>query len=227
MNRMVLGIASRHWEGYRKCVDSWQSTAVNSHPEYEVVNKPILEAFQEIYENTTEPIIALMHDDLMVYEQDWDYRVLSQFEDERVGMVGFGGALGHGAPDLYTTPYCLPKLARQNFLSNMRSWRLHGERITGQRDVAVFDGFAIFVRRSIIEKWGGFPVGKPYGYWMYCEALCCEARRQGYKLRLVGIDCEHLGGKTVGMVPLTDDYQEAHRYFFEQNRDMMPYRVPE
>ncbi len=227
MSRMVYGIATRHWEGYRKCVDSWQCMATNAYPEYEVVGKPILEAFQAIYENTTEPIIALCHDDLMIYEHDWDYRVLRQFDYPSVGLVGFGGALGHGRPNLYQQPFFIPNLVRMDFMSNMRSGHLHGQKFAGERDVAVFDGFAIFVRRTVIDRWGGFPVGSPYGYWMYAEALCCETRRQGHRLRLVGVDCEHLGGKTVGMVPMTDDYEEAHRYFYEQNRDVMPYRVPE
>jgi len=62
---------------------------------------------------------------------------------------------------------------------------------------------------------------------MYSEWLCCEARRQGYRIRLVGVDCLHLGGKTATLVQLKDDYQEAHRYFYENNRDVLPYNVEE
>jgi len=161
----------------------------------------------------------------MIYEKDWDLRVLRQFNDPTVGMVGFAGALGHGHPDLYKVPYHLPNLARQTFMSNMRSAETHGARFTGERDCAVLDGCALFVRRSILKKWGGWPNNPSVDYFMYSENLCCEARRQGYRIRLVGVDCEHLGGKTVGMVPLQDDYEKAHAYFYEHNRDVMPYRV--
>jgi GT2 family glycosyltransferase len=91
--------------------------------------------------------------------------------------------------------------------------------------VAVLDGFALFVRRSVLDAWGGWPIGKPVGYFMYSETLCCEVRRQGLRIRLVGVDCEHLGGKSSG-TPLPYSYEEEHAYFYEHNRDVMPYAVP-
>ena len=226
MNSLVYGVATREWEGWQACVESWMRTASEQYPSYIVKGKPILEAFQQIYKNTSEPIIALCHDDLMIYEQDWDKRVLAQFDDSQVGLAGFGGALGHGTPNLYTVPYHLPNLARQGFLSNMRSAEVHGKRFTGERDVAILDGMALFVRRSVLDKWGGWPK-EGVGYFMYAEALCCEVRRQGLRIRLVGVDFEHLGGKTVAIDGAHDDYQEAHAYFYEHNKDVMPYRVKE
>jgi GT2 family glycosyltransferase len=184
-------------------------------------------AFQALYELSTEPILAYVHDDVEIYESGWDERVLQQFEDPQVGVVGFGGALGHGRPDLYTVPYYLPNLARQNFMSNMLSAEKHGARLTGERDVAILDGFALFIRRHILRRVTGWPVGKPYGYFMYSEWLCCEARRQGYRIRLVGVDCEHLGGRSSGFISPTEDYALAHSYFYEHNRDVMPYKVKE
>jgi len=53
------------------------------------VNMNIPEAQNYIYKNTTEPIIALIHDDVNILEKDWDLRVLREFEDSSVGMVGF------------------------------------------------------------------------------------------------------------------------------------------
>lgn len=227
MIQMVYGIATRHWDGWRQCVDSWYSTASAVHPWIIAPNMPIPQCFDAIYHSTSEPIISYIHDDVMIYEQGWDVRVLRQFEDPSVGLVGFGGALGHGTPNLYQVPYHLPNLARQQFMSNMRSAEVHGARFTGERDVAVLDGFALFVRRSVLDKWGGWPEQKGVGYFMYAENLACEVHRQGLRIRLVGVECQHLGGKTVGIVPLDDDYQEAHAYFYEHNRDVMPYRVSE
>ena len=110
-------------------------------------------------------------------------------------------------------------------MSNMRDAEKHGRRFTGERDVAVLDGFALFVRRSVIDQWGGWP---KFGvsYFMYSEALCCEVRRLGQRIRLVGVDCEHLGGKSSG-AELPYSYEEEHAYFYENNRDVMPYRVSE
>lgn len=225
---MVLCIATRGWKDWSQCVESWQTYADLGPLPYSVVfNREVLDAYQQAWNETDEDIMAFIHDDVMIYEGGWDVRVLQQFADPTVGMVCFGGALGHGTPDLYTSPYKLSNLARQHFMSNMRSAALHGARFSGERDVAVADGFALFVRRPILDKGHGWPVDKPVGYYMYSEWLCCETRRQGYRIRLVGVDCEHLGGKTATLVQLTDNYEEAHRYFYDNNHDVMPFEVKE
>ena len=225
MKSMVLCVATRYWEGWLKTVRTWTMTACERHYVRILPNMNVMEALQCGYANSRQDILAYIHDDTEIYERGWDLRVLDCFDDPTVGVVGFGGALGHGAPHLYTTPYHLPNLARQNFLSNMRSAEKHGGRFTGERDVAILDGFALFVRRSVLDTAGGWPVGKPYSYWLYSEWLCCEARRQGFRIRLVGVDCEHLGGKSSGYIDSKPTYEEAHRYLYENNRDMLPYRV--
>jgi hypothetical protein len=133
-------------------------------------------------------------------------------------------------------------------MSNMREWYLHGSLEKGNRDVAVLDGFAVFVRRSVLDSWkhykpqvtkyptfdmldiwkvGGFPFGVPVGYFMWCENLCCEVRRQGFRIRLVGVECHHIGGRTSTVHQISDDYQAEHAYFYSANRDVMPYAVKE
>jgi GT2 family glycosyltransferase len=226
MTQMVYCIATRCWAGWEDCVRSWDETASQAHRHSVVANTDVLDAFQMCYMRTEEPILAFIHDDLMIYEKGWDERVLRQFSDPGVGVVGFAGALGHGVPHLYEVPYHLPNLARQHFLSNLRTAEIHGGRFTGERDVAILDGMALFVRRHILDTVGGWPRNKAVGYFMYSEWLCCEARRQGYRIRLVGVDCDHLGGKSSGYIPASDNYEEEHRYFYEHNRDVMPYRVP-
>ena len=227
MSDLVYCIATRGWEGWKDCVHTWLRTADDHHAIYVVSDRDVMPSFQDCYESTKAPVLAYIHDDVEIYEKGWDTRVLREFRDSSVGLVGFGGALGHGAPHLYTAPYHLPNLARQHFMSNMRSAEKHGARFTGERDVAVLDGFALFVRRDILQRAGGWPVDKPYGYFMYAEWLSCEVRRQGYRIRLVGVGCEHLGGKSSGFISPNENYELAHSYFYEHNRDMMPYRVKE
>lgn len=226
MMPMAYAIATREWKGWKQCVFSWDRTATAMYPAWVAMDQDVMPAYQECFERLDEPVIAFLHDDLVIYEQYWDNRVLQEFADPSVGVVGFGGALGHGRPELYTVPYYLPNLARQNFMSNMRDAEKHGTRFRGEREVAICDGFALFVRRTVLERAGGWPVGKPYGYFMYSEWLCCEARRQGSRIRLVGVDCEHLGGKSSGWISPNENYELAHKYFYENNRDVMPYRVP-
>jgi hypothetical protein len=227
MSDLVYCIATRGWEGWTDCVHTWLRTANDHHAIYVVSDRDVMPSFQDAYESTKAPVLAYIHDDLEIYEKGWDHRVLRQFLDGSVGLVGIAGALGHCSPSLYTTEYRIPNLARQSFLSNLRDAERHGARFVGETDVAVVDGMALFVRRDILDRWGGWPVDKPYGYWLYSEALCCETRRQGYRIRLVGIDALHLGGKSSGHIAASPTYEEAHRYLYENNRDMLPYRVPE
>ncbi len=224
---MVLGVATRNWSGSQLCVESWQKTASEKYPICVAENMTIPHAFQHIYENTSQPILAHIHDDVYITERNWDMRVLLEFEKPDVGLVGFAGALGHCLPNLYKEPFKIANMIRRDFLSNLRNAEDHGHRFLWETDVAVLDGLALFVRRSVIDAWGGWPVDKPYGYWMYAEALCCEVRRQQMRIRLVGVQCDHLGGKTVSMVPLTDDYERAHRFLYDNNRDVLPYHVGE
>lgn len=227
-SQMALCIATREWPGWMECVKSWDDTGGDiNHYKYVIANTDVLTAYQLCYKQSTEPILAFIHDDVVIYERSWDCRVLDEFDDPSVGVVGFGGALGHATPDLYDSPYRIPNLARQHFISNMRSAETHGHRFTGERDVAILDGMALFVRRSILDKVGGWPIDKPVGYWLYAEWLCCEARRQGFRIRVVGVDFEHLGGKSSGYIPSSPTYEEAHRYLYDANRDVLPYRVPE
>lgn len=221
MSQLVYCIATRFWDGWRDVVHSWEAHATISHPYIVVPNMTIPRCFEAAYRSTTEPIISYMHDDLQIHEFGWDDRVLAEFEDPAVGLIGFAGALGHGNPNMYKEPFRIPNMVRREFRSNLRDAERHGGRLSGAIDVSVLDGMALFVRRSVLDACGGWPVDKPVGYFMYSEWLCCEVRRQGLRIRMVGVDCEHLGGKSSG-TPLPHSYEEEHRYFYEANRDVMP-----
>lgn len=227
MKPLVYCVASRGWPGWLDCVKTWFDTASEPYSIHVCMGQNVVPALQDCYESTSEPILGYLHDDLQLFEKGWDQRVLSQFDDPRVGVVGLGGGVGHGHPSLYQGEYHLPKLARQTFLSNMRSWQTHGGHFTGERDVACLDGCALFVRRSFLDSVNGWVKAEPYGYWLYSEWLTCEARRQGYKIRLVGIDFEHLGGKSSGHISTSPSYEDAHWYLYDNNRDVLPYRVAE
>jgi hypothetical protein len=189
-----------------------------------VFEKPLMEAYNQVLQNTREEIIAYAHDDVMIFEKNWDQRVLQEFNDPNIGMVGFAGATGHGDPQMYNKPYEMKQFARQNFMSNMRTAELHGSRFSGERDVAVFDGLAIFVRRDILETAGGWPDGTPINYWCYDYWISMEVRRQGFRNRLVGVDCEHLGGKSPSIV--REDIEAAHRWLYYHYKDVLPYEAP-
>src|SRR6266446_4507424 len=133
MNSMVMIVATRYWALWRECVRSWEAAADGHLNFFFIGGKDVVPAYQEGYRGTTEAILGHVHDDLVIYESGWDTRILKEFEDATVGMVGFTGALGHGTPNLYTNGYYLPNLARQNFMSNLRDAEKHGQRLSGER----------------------------------------------------------------------------------------------
>jgi hypothetical protein len=236
MKQLSLIFATLRWKGWADCMNSWSANAMQPHAWHIYADMPLLEAYQRGFEDSPEPILGYCHDDVVCQERNWDERVLKEFEDPSIGLVGFGGALGHGDPDMYRKPYELCQLARRGFRSNMASAEVHGERFTGERDVAVLDGFAMFVRREVLahsnnyaETNGepGWPNLTSVGYIGYDYWLCCEARRQRYRIRLVGVACDHKGGKSTGLTPPGFDarFEEAHRYIYDTCRDVLPYEV--
>jgi len=193
--------------------------------------KGMLPAYQRALDKTYEyDILAFLHDDLIIHDPEWASKVLAEFRDPRVGLVGFGGALGHGSPELYKVPYDYHQRGRSQFLSNMDDAEIHGKRFTGSCDVAVLDGFALIVRRQILEKAGGWPVTQ-LGYVGYDYWLSCMTRRLGYRIRLVGVSCAHLGGRTFVKLGLGQgpehwaQFLAAHEYIYNEFKDVLPFHV--
>jgi hypothetical protein len=198
----------------------------------------VLVAYECAIKDSSEPIIAYIHDDVEIYDRDWYDVVEKQFEDPAVGLVGFGGAKRHGAPDLYKKPYRLTDLARADYWSNTKDAETHGRRLKHNEstEVVVLDGFALIVRREVLDGMGGWQPDVWPGHHNYDYRLCAETRRQGYKILAVGVDCHHHGGRTA----TTSEYQEwakttkwgsdvemhkqGHRMFYDEYRDVMPAR---
>jgi len=229
--KLELVFATLHWPGYRECIDSWGCGLVVGNwrarvMENGVTGQSLLESYQTAFEQSDADILGYLHDDLVCLDPEWYQRVISQFDDPAVGLAGFGGALGHGDPEMYRKPYELPQLARRTFLSNLREAEVHGQRFAGECDVAVLDGFSLFLRREVLVRAGGWPLGTPVGYISYDYWACCMARELGYRIRLVGVACDHLGGKSSGLNPNLDlHWEEAHRYIYDRFQNVLPYRV--
>lgn len=227
---LELGIATyKHpeidskWEQeYYSCINSWNYHAWETRPIYEAVGKKLIDAYQDIYENTTAEIIGYVHNDVKVLSDAWDYQVLKEFEDDKVGMVAFFGAKWHCKPNLYADPFQIPNMVRGDCYTNMRT-QGHGNKFDKPIDVSVVDGYSIFVRREILDKTGGW--NPQATYFMFAEWLSCETRRQGYRIRVVPIDHDHLGGRTSTTVQISDDFEKAHRFIAENYKDVLPARV--
>lgn len=185
----------------------------------------VLESLQYGYESSRAPLLAYIHDDVICREPEWLDRVLAAFEDVAVGVVGFGGAVSHGASNIYRIPYDFRQLGRSGYMSNVDDAEVHGERFRGERDVAVIDGFALVIRRHILDHTHGWPLDTPIGYVGYDYWACCIAHEMGFKVRMVGIRCHHHGGQSsVGVPPeFRGDFDAAHKYIYERFPSVLPW----
>ncbi len=218
---LLLAIATWRQPEWERCVRSW------NHPYLLIERKGILPAYQEAFEELQGyDTIAFFHDDLVCHEPQWLQRVEAEFRDPQVALVGFAGAPGHGHPRMYDQPYHHSSMGRVGFRSNFLNAEQHGARDRGACDVTVLDGVALIVRRRVLEEAGGWPLGTPISYFMYAEWLCCTVRRLGYRIRYVGVSCEHLGGRSTGLNPdLNPDFEGEHRYLYSEFRDVLPGEV--
>src|ERR1043166_126238 len=118
----------------------------------------MVSAFEHLSESLrlAEPVTAFMHDDCEIHDPDWPAKVEAEFADPKVAVVGLGGALGLGDPDLYKTASAPRQLARRDYFSNQTDWQVHGSRETGSRNVAVVDGFFIAIRTSFLDEISGW-----------------------------------------------------------------------
>lgn len=188
---------------------------------------PILPAYQHALERTYGDVIGYVHDDLICHDPLWETRVRTEFKSPDVSIVGFAGGTGHGHAMMYKLPFTPSSMGRVGFCSNLRNAEIHGARFAGEQDGLILDGMALFIRRRFLEEIGGWPVNTPISYFMYTEWLCCMARRHKQRIRIVGVDCEHLGGKSTGLNPnLNPDFVGEHRWIYEEFRDVLPGRLP-
>ncbi len=241
---MSMAIVCPSTGGAEKAVDSWARTMNGKHeirvyPETTGPEASYLSKVQRSYEQTDAEIIAYFHSDLTIHEQGWDERVLREFTDPRVGVVGFGGGTRHGHKDIYKVPYDYRQLARFGFVSNLSDAEAHGRRERNECTVAVLDSFSLIVRRELLDKTDGWPVDD-YPPTQHCSDywLCLQTHRHGYLVRMVGIACTHAsGGVALGQwdykswaasTPWGSDaemHRESHRLIYDEFRDVLPVEV--
>lgn len=199
-------------------------------------NIGVVPAYHKLWEkHRDEDVLMYAHDDCAIHDHNWFERVAMEFMDPEVAIVGFGGATGIGVPDLYKIPYRIEQLIRHDYRSNQTGWEVHGKQETGERTVAVVDGFFMAIRGEFLKLLGGWS-------WMQCEfhcydlAMCLEAWRRGWKVRTVGVNCTHFGGGTSTKGEYVDwlkdrgrtpeqDHAEPHVWLYERYRDLMPFEV--
>lgn len=192
-------------------------------------------AFNLAAGGATGDIVAMLHNDLMVREQGWDARLVEFFASHPdAGVVGFHGAQGLGAMDIYRTPYRLEQLARWNCWSNLEDWEMHGKHAERPLPVAVVDGMAVCARRADLEAWGG--LDESLGpHHMYDNDICLTALAAGRVNYVLPVRARHLSGQTANFPRYneavahlggdTGVHRTAHERFYAKWRGRLPVYV--
>ncbi len=194
------------------------------------------QAYQSLLQDSDSEVCIYAHDDLTIHDPDWLARVLAEFDSHPdCVVVGLGGALALGHPDLYKKPYALPNMARYGYRSNQTDWQVHGEHEQGSCRVAVVDAFFMAIRRDFLLSCGGWPI-KHLTHHCLDLWVCCEAARKDKEVRMVGVSCTHHGGgsstkpayreaKWLQGGSLEEDHQQPHRWLYDTYRSTLPLQV--
>ena len=238
MNSLVLFCPSTG--GHEEAVTTWQDTM--SKPWPIVVDDAttgdeagFLSKCDKFWRTTDASVIGYLHNDIYLHEKNWDQRVLRAFDDERVGVVGFVGATRLGDDLIYRVPYDFRQLARGDVWSNLTDAEAHGRRDASIKRIAVVDSCAVFVKRDLLARVGGWPIGR-YPNSSHCSDLwiCCVARRYNLHVCLGGISCTHRsGGKGAAGTRWMDEHygsdvaahRQAHELIYRDFIDVLPIRV--
>ena len=136
-------------------------------------------------------ILAFFHSDLLVHERGWDTRVRDAFaRDERLGLLGFVGSSeidGAGGRGLGT-------MLNFQGIGPASPAEVHGRRITDLRPAVVVDGCAMIFRRETLAGIGFRPGFPPHHF--YDRLMSCQVLEQRWRIGVLGVACDHLGGET-------------------------------
>lgn len=185
-------------------------------------------------------IIACLHDDLLIEDPNWQKQVIVHFDahPESV-LVGFGGAKGLGAEDIYKAPYDPYQLARQDYISNMKDAEAHGRRVYSAEQVACLDGFSQIGRARFMLNSFSWLESRGFRHHCYDSVLGALAKRAGGEVWMLPVPCHHYGGQTAVGDPgyaawaktqhADGDagfWQESHLLAYNSLRDQLPIRIP-
>jgi glycosyltransferase involved in cell wall biosynthesis len=158
-------------------------------------NLGLVKTYQQMYENCGTDLIAFLHNDVFIYEKDWDKRVIKKFEEmPDLGAIGFFGAQGVGPIGERIQDIEIP--GQMAGWSSMLEADVHGMRLHDEfKPAAVFDGFAIIMRMEILKKAGGIDQTYQFHH-LYDRELGLLTLAYGYKNIVLNIPCHHWSGMT-------------------------------
>lgn len=146
--------------------------------------------------------IGLIHNDMVLYTHGWDVQMRQALQaDPKLGLIGLCGSNeidergGRGNGTMCNFMGRQIMVGEQEYKGQDPS---SGLRIHGLQQACVLDSLFMLFRRDVIpqlvqnsERWEDLPLAHFYDRIWPCRTL--EA---GYRVGIMGIDCDHLGGMT-------------------------------
>lgn len=167
-------------------------------------NLGMIKTLEEAKKMSTAEILCYTHSDTFYYEPGWDAKVVEAFQaDPKLGLIGIVGGTQATADGGRSNMYC-----------SFRNGHMHGNQTPpGLHYVALLDGCSLIFRREALDS---FEIDKGfYPHHFYDKDWCLEVLTRGWKVAVMAMDCEHLGGQiTIG----GQHYQKWANHFLEENK---------
>lgn len=190
-------------------------------------NVGVLASMNQCYKESKGDIVAILHNDLYVFDQGWDNDVVNLFTSKpNCGLAGFLGSEGIGENG-----------GRINTMSNMLEAEIHGLRREGIHRVVQFDGLSLIASRAMLDKVGGFDMNYTYHHF-YDRDISLASHYGGFENWFIGISCHHRSGVTanrpeyqkwidqkMNTKDYTGDrksYNQSEQYFFSKWQGKLP-----
>jgi len=198
-----------------------------------VANVGVRHSLNQGWRESTGDIVLFMHNDLMIYEKDFDTKLKKAFlNNDELGAVGAFGAKAIGSANIYKVPYEMSQLARGGNISNARMDKnIHGFRNLRREfeNVAVFDGMFMCFKRELLQKVDGFdPITQTFHN--YDNLMCIKSLENGYENIVIPMDVDHLGGATTVKESWSEVFgktkqqvhEDAHPPLWEYGKGKLP-----
>lgn len=188
---------------------------------------------------TTDEVVAFFHSDLMVTERGYDDKLLSTFRmNPDLGLVGFVGSTEIDAAGGRGGGTTSNFQGNEYFLNDVDDHTLghwagspasaHGRTDAGYTNAAVVDGCAMVLRRTAWEKIGYRENFPPHHF--YDRLISTQMLEAGFKVAVLGIECDHISGQTVGgekYFNFAKEWCEKNGIFGADNPDHVVYTQAE
>lgn len=141
----------------------------------------IFQAYNEGVRKSKGDVLCFMHDDIVFQTSNWGV-IESVFEDDTIGVIGFGGAHFMSSTPAYwsTSPY-ISEYCRHNDKGRVYDCIVEDYFVDNLADVAVVDGFCFFMPKTMFKK-VSFDEDCYDGFHAYDMDICMQVLKLGYRV---------------------------------------------